>query len=195
MRRVDRAFQHLRPVARRVHLDDCVLDAGLGRPGRRLELAHLLFRSKPRPHEAAGFAHRIRPLLERAFERRTIGLRGHLEDVALDVEFPAVIQAAQAAFLIAAEGERRAAMRAVLVEHAELAVAVAEDDQVFAHEPRLHRRAVLLRDFLRQADRQPVAAHDAAHRRRAFDAAEELVLVLGQHAGPDKCAAKIYLGT
>src|SRR5947207_12351273 len=72
-------------------------------------------------------------------------------------------------------------MRAVLVQHAELSVAVAEDHQVFADQPRLDRRAVLLGDFFRKTGWQPVAAHDAAHRRIAFDAAEKLVLIPGQH--------------
>ena len=57
VRRVDRAFEHLRPVARRVHLHDRVADAGLRRPGRRLELPHLVLRPEPCPDETGGFAH------------------------------------------------------------------------------------------------------------------------------------------
>ena len=72
-------------------------------------------------------------------------------------------------------------MRAVLVQHAEFSVAVAEDHQVFAHQARLDRRAVPLGDFFRKTDRQPVATHDAAHRRGTLDAAEKLVLFPGQH--------------
>src|SRR5947207_6777022 len=72
-------------------------------------------------------------------------------------------------------------MRAVLVQHAEFSVAVAEDHEVFAHQARLDRRAIPLGDFVRKTDRQPVATHDAAHRRGTLDAAEKLVLFPGQH--------------
>jgi hypothetical protein len=77
--------------------------------------------------------------------------------------------------------QRSAAVGAVLGEHAELAVRIAEYHQVLADQARFHRGAVFFRHFVRQAHRQPVAAHDAAHRRIAFDAAEELVLFRGQH--------------
>ena len=55
--------------------------------------------------------------------RRARRLGGHVDDIAFDVEFPAVVQAAQAAFLVAPEGERGAAMQAVLAQDAELFVA------------------------------------------------------------------------
>jgi hypothetical protein len=112
--------------------------------------------------------------------RRAGRLGGHVDDVAVDVEFPAVIEAAQAALLVATEDQRCTAMQAELGEHAQLAVRIAEDDQVFAQEPGADRRAVLLRDLVREADRQPVAAHDAAHGRVALDAAQQVVLFAGQ---------------
>jgi hypothetical protein len=108
-------------------------------------------------------------------------LGGHLDYVALDVEFPAVVQAAQPAILVTAEEQRSAAMRAALAQHAHGAVGIAEHHQVLADQARPHRRAVLLRHLLDQAHRQPVPPHDLPHRRRAFDAAEELVLFPGQH--------------
>ena len=87
-----------------------------------------------------------------------------------------MIEAAQAAFLVAPEGERRAPVRAVLVEHADAALRVAEHHQVLAEQARAHRRAVALGDLLRQADRQPVPAHELPHRRLALDPAEQLVV-------------------
>jgi hypothetical protein len=59
-------------------------------------------------------------------------LRRHLNDVALHVDFPAVIETAQSALLVAAKRQRHAAMRAVFVEHAQAALGVAEHDEVFA---------------------------------------------------------------
>ena len=92
-----------------------------------------------------------------------------------------MVEAAQPAFLVAPEGKRGSPVQAILTEHAEPALRIAEDDQVFAEKPRAHRRAVALGHFLGHAQRQPVAPHDAAHRRIAFDAAEKLVLFHAQH--------------
>ena len=71
-------------------------------------------------------------------------------------------------------------MRAVFVEHAEPALGVAEHHEVLAEQAHAQRRAVGRGDFLREARRDPVAAHDLPHRRVAFDAAEEIVF-FGRH--------------
>ncbi len=72
-------------------------------------------------------------------------------------------------------------MRAQFVEHADAALAVAKDDEVLAEQAHPHRRAIGFGDFLGQAGRDPVAAHDLPHRRRSFDAAQQVVF-LGCHA-------------
>ena len=62
-----------------------------------------------------------------------VGIGGrHVDAGAVDVELPAVIDAADAAFLVAAEPEIGAAMRAVLVDDADPAAAVAEGQQFLA---------------------------------------------------------------
>ena len=111
------------------------------------------------------------------------GLRRHLDHVAFDVEFPAVIEAAQPAFLVAREQQRGAPVRAVFVEHAEAALAVAEHHEILAEQAHLDRRAVGLGHLLGQAGRDPVAAHDLAHRRVALDAAQQIVFLRGHHGG------------
>ena len=70
-----------------------------------------------------------------------------------DVELPAMIDAAQAAFLVAPEIQRDAAMRAEFVEQADAALAVAEGDQVLAEQADAHRRAVGLGDLAATAAR------------------------------------------
>ena len=72
-------------------------------------------------------------------------------------------------------------MRAVFVEHAEPAVGVAEHHEVLAQQPHLEGRAVGLGDFLGQAGRHPVPAHELPHRRAAFDAAQQIVFLVGKH--------------
>ena len=181
VRRVDRALEHLRPVARDVHLDDADARFARRRPGRRLEFAHRLARTHPDPEEAAAFAYRIGLVLLPEARRRARGFRGHVEHTALDIELPAVIQAAQAALLVAAEGERSAAVQAVLAKNSEAALRVPEDHQVLAEQARSHRRPILVRGLLGHADRQPVAPHDLPHRRAALDAAQQFILLAGQH--------------
>ena len=182
MRGIDRALEHLRPIAGGVNLDDADLRIGRGRPGRRLEFAHGFGRTHVNPDKAAALARRIGFVLH-ALQHRTVGRLGrHFHHVAVDVEFPAVIEAPQAAFLVAAEGERGVAMRATLGEHAKPALAVAEYDQILAEHARAHRRGIRFRHFFRQAGRQPVAAEQLAHRRVALDAAQQVVFLRGHFA-------------
>ena len=66
----------------------------------------------------------------------------HVEAVAFDIEFPAVIGAANAFLLVAAEEQRGAAMRAAMIEDADTAQAVANRDQFFAEQHQPQRRAI-----------------------------------------------------
>jgi hypothetical protein len=114
-------------------------------------------------------------------EARLRRLRGHLQDVAFHVELPAVIEAAQPAFFVAAVDQRGAPVRTIFVEHAEAAVAVAEHDQVLAEQSYAHRGSVRLDHFLGQAGRYPMPPHELAHRRIAFDTAQEIVFFRRHH--------------
>jgi hypothetical protein len=67
-------------------------------------------------------------------QRARFRLRRHVDDIALGVELPAVVKAAQPALLIAAEGKRGLAVRTELAEQAELSLAVAERHELFAEE-------------------------------------------------------------
>jgi hypothetical protein len=66
-------------------------------------------------------------------------------------------------------------VRAVFVEDAEPAFRVAEHHEVLAEQAHAQRRAVGFGDFLGQARRDPVAAHDLAHRGIAHHTAQEIV--------------------
>ena len=79
--------------------------------------------------------------------------RRHLDDVAVDVDLPAVVETPQPGFLVAAERKRRAPMRTVLADDAEPPVGIAKHDEVFAEQPRAQRRTVRLGHFLRHANR------------------------------------------
>ena len=107
----------------------------------------------------------------------------HVDALARRVELPAVIEAAQAAFLVAAEEQRGAAVRAAMVDHADPAGAVAEGDQLLAQQHEAHRRAVALelRGFER---RHPVQPHQLAHRRAGAGPGEFHAFRRGRHGAP-----------
>ena len=88
-----------------------------------------------------------------------------------------MIKAAQPTFLVAAEHQRGAAVRALFVQHADAALGVAKHHHILAQQAGAARRAVALGDFLAHAHGHPVAAHHFAHRGIAFDAAEEVSLL------------------
>jgi alkylhydroperoxidase family enzyme len=116
-------------------------------------------------------------------DQAVIRLRCHFDDVAVHVELPAVIEAAQTAILVAREQQRRPPVRAVFVKNSDAALAVAKHHKVLAQQTHLDRRAVGLGDLLRQAGRDPVTAHDLAHRRIALDAAQQVVFLGSHHDG------------
>ena len=66
------------------------------------------------------------------FEERIVGrLQRHLEDFALDVVKPAVIAAAEPAFLNSTVFQRRAAMAAAKKKQPRSALSVTEGNQIF----------------------------------------------------------------
>src|SRR6202011_674673 len=87
----------------------------------------------------------------------------HLQAVAVNIELPAVIDAAHAARLVAAEEQRGAAVRATLVHHADAARGlIAERDQLFTEQQQLERLAAGL-ELARFGRRDPVLAHQLTH--------------------------------
>ena len=73
VRRVDLAFEDLRPVAAHPHLGGADARVRRRREGGRLELAHLLGRAHIGPHEAAGLARRIGLVLDALRNEAVLG--------------------------------------------------------------------------------------------------------------------------
>ena len=181
MHRVDGILLALEPVAGNLgkhHLDEAV------RPGEGLPVRHQRLRLRPQigPEQAGLRLHRIGDHPHLVLEARAGVdhlLVGLLQAGAVPVEQPAVIVAAQAAFLDIAIGQVGIAMRAAPLHQAVAAAQVLVQDQVLAQQPhRLHRIVVQLRD---RRDRLPVAAHQLAHRRALADARQQFILGLAQH--------------
>jgi hypothetical protein len=63
-------------------------------------------------------------------------------------------------------------------------IAVAKGDEVLAQQADKNRRAITLRHFLGHAGGNPMAPHELAHRRIAFDAAQHFVFFGGEHGVP-----------
>ena len=177
MRRIDDAFEALQPVASLQGAErltvgfrpDEELEVG---NHRRFALAHI------GPYRAAFFLHRI------GLHRHGIAelaLLGRLVDaLAVHVEQPAVIEAANAAVLDSAIAEIGAAMRAVALDQAKTILVVAEQDQVFAHDA--DRQGIAARrDFFRRRDGLPIAPQELAARRAGAGARQQIVLCLSQH--------------
>src|ERR1700721_3949428 len=115
-----------------------------------------------------------------------------IDAAAIDVVFPAVIDAADAVVLVAAEEQRGAAMRTAVVHHADAARRVAKRDQLLAEEHEAHGIAVglQLRGF---EPGQPVMAHETAHRRAGTDAGENLGILQRRHGdSPEYSSLKLY---
>jgi hypothetical protein len=139
MRCVEAAFDALQPVA--------FLDVARGkalyrrhlRPFEVGEFRLQLGRSHIGPHNFAaldtGISARVELCLD-ARERLLANLR-HAWDIdadAADIEFEAVIDAAQAALFIAAEEERSRAVGTALMQQADPAACVAKKDEIFAQQ-------------------------------------------------------------
>ena len=178
--RVNRALQYLRPVARDDDFGNRDLGVNSRCPGGRFKLGLRLGRPHVGPDKTAPLFGWVRQVLGRSHARRC-GLRHTFHHVAIHIHLPAVVQAAQAAVFIAAKHQRHAAMRAVLVHHADAAVRVAKHHQVFAKNLRFDGRAVRLAHLFHQTHGCPVAAHQLAHGRFAFYAAKQMVFFMRQH--------------
>src|SRR5262245_43303764 len=108
---------------------------------------------------------------------RQVGL---IEAIAVDVELPAVISAADSVILIAAEKQRRQAVRAAMIHDADTAGRVAERDQLLTEQHQTHLRAVGL-ELRGQTGGNPELPHELAHWRVAADAREEFVFGFADH--------------
>ena len=179
---VDVAFHRLHPIAGRMLLGGYEF-AGVHPVGSEVpEGRHGLPRSEVGPDDAAGLVHGVGPHPDLLAERRR--LAGHVHAAAFGVEGPAVVDAADRLIFVAAEVQRRAAVRAVLLHQPDPPGGVPEGDQVLTEQPDPGGRAARLGDLGRQAGRRPVPAQQLAHQRPGSHPSEDLVLFCPQHSVP-----------
>ena len=102
-------------------------------------------------------------ILSLAFE---VGIGGgHVDAASFDVELPAVVDAANAALLVAPEPEVGAAVRAMLIDDADAPAVSRNASSSSPMTVSFLRRAVGFGQLLRQQNRQPEPAQQLAHRR------------------------------
>ena len=165
--RVDRVLALLQPVAGR-----------MDRIGHEIVARHLhaiedreirldLGRAHVSKDQSLELVHRVGALAD-LMPDVTFRLAGRLEDGAVSVEVPAVIAADDAVLRDTSELQGSAAMGAMLVQDADLAGKVAEDDEILAEDADGHR-VLLALDLLRHGDGVPEAAHVLAARRSRPD--------------------------
>jgi len=111
-------------------------------------------RAQIREDEPAELVRGIRALPYALAQATARGLARRLETTSVDVVRPAVVAATQAALEWNGEFERRAAMRAVQVEHADASAAIAEDHEVLAQDAHAARRTI---QIARERHRLPEA--------------------------------------
>jgi hypothetical protein len=181
VRGVDVAFERLQPIALAVGQGDVSVVGVAGDGGFDLgegrgfgALAHV-----DEHHPAAlgglvGFGLHARGILV------LVGQVGLIEAIAVHVELPAVIGATDAVILVAAEEQRRQAVRAEMIHDADAAGRVAERDQLLAEQHQTHLRAVGL-ELGRKTGRNPELPHKFAHWRLAADAGQEFVFDFADH--------------
>jgi hypothetical protein len=168
--RVHAVVLHLEPVARQREL-------GRGHQGMAGHLERVVERKRGpsigwaqvREDEPAVFMRGIRALPHALAQATARGLARRLETAPVGVVYPAVVTAAQAALERNAELERRAAMRAVQVEHADAPAAIAEDHEILAEDAHAARRSV---QVAREGHRLPEAPQVFAPRSAWTDLGE-----------------------
>src|SRR5215475_832000 len=78
--------------------------------------------------DTRGFSARVGRVANLIFERAPARLRGCFQNSAIDVVLPAMVDATQAAFFVAAKKQRRASVRTVLSQNPHTADAIAKGD-------------------------------------------------------------------
>src|SRR5690606_5554694 len=101
--------------------------------------------------------------------------------VPLHVELPAVVDTAQAAFLVSPVVEARPAMRASRLHDTDPAFRVAERNQILAEYLEPDRRAIRLGNLPRKRHRKPEAAEVRPSRGSGPGSCQKLVVLRAQH--------------
>src|SRR5439155_6892194 len=169
---VELAFETLHPIA--VPLEDRnALRVGVEEVRFHVrQRRRLLPRDHVSPDDAVALLAGISPRFDLGLEIALRRFRRHIDALAADIELPAVIDAAQAVFLIAAEEQRGSPVGAGILDQTNLSRGRPKADEVLAEETDTERRTVGPRQLVRPRSRDPVLPHEVPHRCSWADPAE-----------------------
>ncbi len=188
------AVQGLQIVALQKTLGDVNLLLRHAEPGVGGKHRHLFSRSHKSENDSARLDTGIRGMMNLVLQLAAGRLRRGFEHMAFDVVLPTVIDAPQAAFFVAAEKQRSAAMGTVFAEQSDLSSSIAESDEVFAEQTHAHGRAIGFGNFLREQGGDPIAAKQTTHRGAGMHSGQQLVFFFREHASfPPRVAWREFL--
>src|SRR5690242_9136290 len=133
------------------------------RPLELRQFRHNLLRTHICPDHTASFAGWIGRLTDLLFEAALDRLVRHINALAIHIEFPAVINAAQPVLFVAAEKQRCAPMRTVARQKSHFAVGIAKHNQMFRKNSETNRRTIRFRQLTRNGNRQPKTAQQISN--------------------------------
>ncbi len=178
MRGIQIAFHHLGPVAVHQLFRDIAVwiiqntEFQFGQFRQHIGLgAHVS------PDDSAPFPGRVGLGPDGIVVPRAGGDIGQVHRLALHIELPAMVDAAQAAFLVPAKEQIGAAMGAMGLQQAQAALGVAEGDQLLAHHRYAQGRAVRLRQLLGQRHGLPETAEILPHGRIGAGSGEKVIFL------------------
>src|ERR1700752_1787705 len=129
-RGVETAFEGLQPIALLDdlgHMPVCLRHLS---PGELWSGRHALGRPEIGPHDPAELDRRIGGDVDLVAKLVLFGLVELVDASAGDIELPAVVRAAQPAFLVAAKKQRGAAVWTIFVQYPDAARCVAKGDEI-----------------------------------------------------------------
>jgi hypothetical protein len=106
---------------------------------------------------------------------------GQIKRFAVAVEFPAVIDAPEAAFFVATKEKIGTTVRAMGVQHANMTITIPEGDEFFAQNIDPYGWPVCFGQFFRQGDRLPKPPEIGAHGRIGVGLSQHVILFARKH--------------
>ena len=178
------ALERLEPVAVLQALGEVAIVVGAGRPREVGQLRLEVGRAHVGPDNAATLLAGVGGDAHLVLEVALGGLGRHVDAVAVHVELPAVVDAAEAVLLVPAEEEAGPPVGAEVVEQANVAVGVTERDEALSEDAHTSGGTVGNGDLFREQGGDPVATQILAHGGVGPHAGEECVVFSVEHEPP-----------
>src|SRR5262249_28162758 len=153
VRRVTFAFESLQVVAVLDRLRDIEMILRECHPFVIWQKRHAFLGAHVGKDDAPSFSARVGGVANLLVERAAARLRRSFQNSAVDVVLPAMVDATQAAFFVAAKKQGGASVRTVLSQKPHTAHAIAKGDEIFTEKSQSYRCALWLADFFREKSR------------------------------------------